>query len=748
MDRFFRQRRSDEDNLDLTPIILHQTQQIIKSENIKLLLSDKENVEFLTLCTMRKSRTDFHILDTEIDTTYIPSYPYKEPEKFLNFTLPDLSILDCIASLKALKIPSQKIENRSISMSPTEEEIYKPNCFEKGNAFCESRFETTEVSVVRSFADLIYDTSSSEGGEACEQVENKSNKIDNSAMFDDLLNEPTDESEVEEFGGSQSKNLAKEVVSNSNNTAFDDRIEDYKEIEKEKAIEDSGTNFSRLLEDSFKSEIAQEVSSFVILEKANDNLNEENQNNISKDNSFTYIRSTSSGITITQAIEEIARINANKSLKIQKEDENEIQIMQKEESNQIQVAEKENSEEIEIIEEILKNSNLQEEKLLPSTSQLQKAESQKKHLQFQVTDSDDEFFNIDTPEELEIVYDKNILKSNELQVKTLSKPHKNEVVPINNYQVARVDSNKNISAEKENSNVALNVPINDIDWDSDFHVETSPVDNPKYFKVDESPKAPAEKSTKSFETDWISCGQKSNEDKKNSQLVKKLSLFQGNNNKSSTFNGTSDKNISLNNANTTSSSDTDDKEKDDDFKVFKKPAIRAPSIFSLKRRIANNQSTCRDKLNGQSTSFNQERASSSGIENEKEEKKDTSFNSSFEQSPQIRKKTRKVRKQKCEFIDNEADVSSDEENTSEGTSGEDEDLDGFVSYTQDISDHADMRGHYLQSVKSPGRRAGAFLIKKSSRIEQNVYSPPMSQLNDTYLHVSCIFYFLNKENKN
>ncbi|XP_033207128.1 Fanconi anemia group M protein [Belonocnema kinseyi] len=745
MDRFFRQRRPDEESFESSPIFVHQTQQTVKSENVQLLLSDKENVEFLTLCTMRKSRIDFHILDTEIDTTYFPSFPDEEPEKFLNFTLPDLSILDCIASLQELKIPSQKIASRSISTSPVQEEVYEPNCFETDNECYTSNFETSEALVARSFADLIYDSSSSDGGEVCEKFEKKSTKFENSAMFDDLLNETTDESEIEEFGLSQNQDPAKEVTSNLNNMAIDDRIVLDKQnmvIEVKTAIEGSSNNFSRLLEDtSVESKVVQEDSKSVILEKSWSNLSEQNQNNISREDNFTFIRSNTSGITITQALEEIARINANNSLNnhclIQKEGSNEIQIIQDDDTNQIQISEEEDSDDIQIIDEIPKNSILEQKQLPSSISQLKKTGLRKNHLQFQITDSDDDLFDIDTPEEVQIVNDRNILKSSELQVQTSSKSIKDEIVPNNHYKIMRLDSNKSVPpAEKENSNLELNMLISDVDWDIDFRVGTSPVDSQKYFKVDESLKASAEKTLESCETDWKPCGEKSNVDTKNSQPVKKLSLFQSNN-KSVTSHGTSDKNTSIDSGNKTSSRDIDEKKRNDDFEVFKKPAVRAPGIFSLKRTIANVQSTFHGKLNGQSIYFNQERASSSGIRSKmEEERKDTSFNLSLEQSPEIKRKRRKVIKRKCEFIDNEADVSSDGGNTSEGTSGEDEDLDGFVSYTQDVSDHVDMQAHYLKSVKSPSRKAGAFLIKEGSRIPENVYSQPMSQLNDTYLHDS------------
>ena len=109
-------------------------------------------------------------------------------------------------------------------------------------------------------------------------------------------------------------------------------------------------------------------------------------------------------------------------------------------------------------------------------------------------------------------------------------------------------------------------------------------------------------------------------------------------------------------------------------------------------------------------------------------------------------KNRKIQQKKSnDFIFNEAEVSEDKY-TTEGSSEEDDekDLEGFVSYTQDVSDAVDMRGHYLKTIRSPVRN-GAFLFKKLKDPEPNydIYSQVVSQNDDTYLNVS-IFFIISK----
>ena len=92
---------------------------------------------------------------------------------------------------------------------------------------------------------------------------------------------------------------------------------------------------------------------------------------------------------------------------------------------------------------------------------------------------------------------------------------------------------------------------------------------------------------------------------------------------------------------------------------------------------------------------------------------------------------------KNDFIDDEAEVSTDGDHSA-GTSGtDDEDLDGFVSYTQNFNDSEDMKAHYLQTVRSPHRARG-FHIRQPKDIDPNIqiFSQALPNETNEYLHVS------------
>lgn len=108
---------------------------------------------------------------------------------------------------------------------------------------------------------------------------------------------------------------------------------------------------------------------------------------------------------------------------------------------------------------------------------------------------------------------------------------------------------------------------------------------------------------------------------------------------------------------------------------------------------------------------------------------------SLDQLPVKRKKDQKRNRIKSDFLDCEASVSSD---TSSGTSGEDDDLDGFVSHTQPAPEAIDMQGHYLQSIRD-AYKPGAYHFKKPTKFvpDAEVYSQLDYQPeNSTYIHVS------------
>lgn len=98
-------------------------------------------------------------------------------------------------------------------------------------------------------------------------------------------------------------------------------------------------------------------------------------------------------------------------------------------------------------------------------------------------------------------------------------------------------------------------------------------------------------------------------------------------------------------------------------------------------------------------------------------------------------KCKRVNNVKNEFIDDEAEVDSDA-SSDETINIDEEELADFVSYTQQ-QDGIDMHAHYLQTIKSPIKRPGAFHFRKPQSPDVNIeiYSQPLSQMQDSYLYV-------------
>lgn len=97
---------------------------------------------------------------------------------------------------------------------------------------------------------------------------------------------------------------------------------------------------------------------------------------------------------------------------------------------------------------------------------------------------------------------------------------------------------------------------------------------------------------------------------------------------------------------------------------------------------------------------------------------------------------RDCRRKKNQFICEEAEVS--QSNSADDSSETDGDLSDFVSYTQNIQDESPMQAHYLQSIRSPVKRHGAFVFRKPKSRESSVeiYSQELSPEHESYLNDS------------
>lgn len=112
-----------------------------------------------------------------------------------------------------------------------------------------------------------------------------------------------------------------------------------------------------------------------------------------------------------------------------------------------------------------------------------------------------------------------------------------------------------------------------------------------------------------------------------------------------------------------------------------------------------------------------------------------------------RKSTHKLKHKdnaRNQFIDDEAKVDSDA-SSDEIVITDDEDFGDFVSYTQIPQDQVDMHAHYLQTIKSPIKRPGAFHFRepRSSNSDIEIYSQFSSQMQDSYLYVRILLDKLN-----
>ncbi|XP_011638358.1 LOW QUALITY PROTEIN: ATP-dependent DNA helicase MPH1 [Pogonomyrmex barbatus] len=104
----------------------------------------------------------------------------------------------------------------------------------------------------------------------------------------------------------------------------------------------------------------------------------------------------------------------------------------------------------------------------------------------------------------------------------------------------------------------------------------------------------------------------------------------------------------------------------------------------------------------------------------------------FHSNEKVAQKTKYRLNCKNEFIDDEVEVDSDA--SSDEIITDDEDLGDFVSYTQNPQEQVDMHAHYLQTIKSPMKRPGAFHFRDPRpKSDIDIYSQFSPSEQDSYL---------------
>lgn len=92
----------------------------VKLKNVKLLSDDNMGIDFLTLCAVKKSEEDISSETVhKMDTHYIPIS--KPVTNLLDFTIPDMKILDCLSFLNVnldgnLSTSQENCENKNITI--------------------------------------------------------------------------------------------------------------------------------------------------------------------------------------------------------------------------------------------------------------------------------------------------------------------------------------------------------------------------------------------------------------------------------------------------------------------------------------------------------------------------------------------------------------------------------------------------------------------------------------------------------
>lgn len=150
----------------------------------------------------------------------------------------------------------------------------------------------------------------------------------------------------------------------------------------------------------------------------------------------------------------------------------------------------------------------------------------------------------------------------------------------------------------------------------------------------------------------------------------------------------------------------------------------APARYTLQQQQLQQKRQHQDQKSSRGVGVGRKKATS--LDSDTRKKKKTTH-----------RKDRQRLRVRSEFVDDEAEVSSDEGETS-GSSGLDEDLHGFVSYTQHVDDSIDMRAHYLRTTRSPVGPAKFHIRKpKSPNPNLQIYSQAFQPDEpDSYLYVS------------
>ncbi|KAI4504437.1 hypothetical protein M0802_000908 [Mischocyttarus mexicanus] len=677
--------------------ILNNKINLIKPSNIKLLTCDNEAVDFLTLCAMKKSEEEMKSKKPKMDTTYVSLT--ESITNFVDFSIPSLDILDDLADYLSnikidLSLPKEPFQN---DCDDDDDNFWSNNRYNTVSPVNIAINECTNVSKSK-FEDLLNESTDSD------DIADDENNINNQDTNVNVVEHSTSGTVINEKCSEQSDhfnppNTNSYVPMDAEVSFFEDILNDsFESIENDFNTDNAENNKLKMSDSNNDS---SKIINNKIQEKTNNStlekmlVNEQPKEKRSKHCESMY--------SITQAVNKIAQINSKDNV-------------------QPMLAEvKDIPQYVAQTSECASTSN----KLLIQSN-----------VQMSDYESEDDIFASELEEDLEINVPDNESTNN-------TNP-KNETLP-----------NSEQSIDKKLKCIGDNhFEIDDFEWNNDFEISSVSVANSKYFNLNST--NANEKNTdavvSSFANDsmeddtgsseWISFQKKSKSEereKNNSmKIAKKLSTIRHSFSNSISVDDQNDSEndfvINTNDIeklnqletnyfseqksqNYDTSIPSSSYSKDKTLKKFKTQGMTLNKLSSFKAS---------DKYL-KSQNFN--KTSQSTQSRYMKSARDSSYkNKSISQKSKVRNQ--------CEYIDYEAAVDNNDENSSE-SSGADEDLTNFISYTQHAQDES-IHALYLQASKSPIKKSGAFVFKEPQVPTEiiDIYSQPCLEANETYLEDS------------
>ncbi|XP_043265489.1 ATP-dependent DNA helicase MPH1 [Colletes gigas] len=659
---------------------------VIKPSDVQILSSDSNAIDFLTACALKNSEREANVKERSVNKFYLPQCsPIKN---FFNFSIPDVKILDCLITLS--DIPAKR-SNEKIDLNDNNHSANDND----GNNSC---INNDGCVIIDTFQENDH-TNAAEKSKF-EYLLDESSKSNDSDTADDIKEVVIENSKTS--SQYSRANVSKETMENTNvaqdldSSRFEDLLnETSDELESDACVE----NTKQIPIENIGSRNDTNIETFTNAPNVDDNIEmysmclqeadfalpdtiedykEKNKSDIMSNTCKTKDQSL---LSITQAIIEIGRIKSNLNA-----------------TNTVDESEDDMFEDENFFTEIDDATNLDQsvECLIES-----KVSNDKEHTDTSVEFNDKKSTNGAEFKFEDILQDENF----STQIDDATNLDQSVECLIEN----KVSNDKKVMNASPESNdkksaIGAEIKIDDYEWDDDFEVVIDPDENhdkfdPSRKKCNEFKKSSNEVQERFSDSDeWFSVEKSYSVAKKNAprtSIAKKLANMKKCRNS----------------------------KRDCSKQLIEDEIIFENDPFVSKKEESDELGTSR------LVDDREDRV------NVKEDLRTKLERFKVPCSVKNRNRTRRPRKVRNVFIDDEAKVSSNDEYSSDESSGQDEDLDNFVSYTQNVHDTSDMHALYLQTVRSPVKKCNGFVFKPAVTLdpEIDIYSQPLTQGNDTYL---------------